>query len=164
MKTRLGRERMLRSNGLFKAAAAVLALGIVLSGCGIFGGGSKNRELILIGTEMLNSCGDEVANTLHLRIFQLSGDSQLSIADLQKLWWDPRKELGDEYVDHIEMILEPGQRIPINLIPADGATIVAVVGNFCQTEGTCWRWVSPIKKISSPTSLTFDKFCVRETR
>ncbi|MBU1698550.1 MAG: type VI secretion system lipoprotein TssJ [Candidatus Eisenbacteria bacterium] len=157
---------MKRRDLVLKFVVGLLMAGVVFSGCGIFGGKTQSRELVLIlnGTDMLNSCGEEVANTLPIRIFQLSGDSQISIASLQGLWWDPEKELGDEFVDQLEMILEPSQRIPMNLKPADGASIIAVVGNFCQTEGSCWKWVSPIDKISSPQALTFDKFCIREAR
>jgi type VI secretion system VasD/TssJ family lipoprotein len=162
---------------------AMLAIGMTLMigapGCGIFGGKSaaktgeltttnapsgEKKEFVLRGGDDLNNCGEGPANALGIRVYQLSGETAITSVPQAALWENDEAELGKELLDKHEMFLDPGatQQVVIDL--SLQARFVAVVGNFCQTEGECWRWVQPVGKIEGKTTLKFARTCVSGVR
>lgn len=161
-----GGSRRLR-DGL-RLAAIVAAVGLI-GGCGIFGGGGDKPEpaagpesitLTLVGAELLNSCDEGVGNALAVRVYQLSGDARISMSALGTLWGSEDAELGKELVDKSELILEPGASVPVKVRPVPGAQFLAVVGNYCKSDGDCWRWVRPLEGVRSKTKLSFGESCI----
>jgi type VI secretion system protein VasD len=160
-----------------------LAIGLALmlgaSGCGIFGGKSaaktgeltttnapsgEKKELVLRGGDDLNNCGEGPANALGVRIYQLSGETAIAGAPQAALWENDEAELGKELLDKHEMFLDPGSTQQVVLDLSLQARFIAVVGNFCQTEGDCWRWVQPVDKLQGKTTLKFARTCVSSVR
>jgi len=150
------------------AALAIGAAGLI-GGCAIFGGGGdkpaappgpKTVTLTFDGAELLNSCDEGVGNALTVRIYQLSGDARISMSALGTLWGNETTELGKELVDKTELILEPGAETPFEISPKTGAQYLAVVGNFCKSDGNCWRWVRPLAEVPSKVTLTCGEHCI----
>lgn len=158
--------------GLAWAAAlgGAFAVAGLIGGCGIFGGGGDKPEqpigpetitLTLEGAELLNSCDEGVGNALAVRVYQLSGDARISMSALGSLWGSEDAELGKDLVDKSELILEPGAKVPVKVHPTAGAQFLAVVGNYCKSEGDCWRWVRPLDEVRSKTTLSFGESCIQ---
>jgi len=159
----------------------VLAAGpglVILSGCGIFGGGDSQPallpevepepepfELVLIGVDRLNSCGEPRGYALAVRVYQLGGDGQIALTSLVDLWKNEQSELGDDIVDRErELLLEPGDTLSVSIDLRPDARFLAVVGYFCESNGECWRWHRPIGDLGPRQSLTFTESCIQETR
>ncbi len=141
----------------------------LIGGCAIFGGGGDKPEappgpktvtLNLAAVDLLNSCDEGVGNALTLRVYQLSGDARISMSALGTLWGNENAELGKELVDKSELILEPGAKVPFEVHPTSGAQYLAVVGNFCKSEGNCWRWIRPLAEIPSKVTLNCSEHCI----
>ncbi len=155
---------------------AVLSLGglaLAAAGCGIFGGGKQaaadgggGREisLVLSAGAKLNTCGDGPANALGVRVYQLGGDRGISGAPQAALWENDEKELGQELLDKQELFLDPGSKQPVTLHLKPKTRAVAVVGNFCRSQGTCWKWVQPVEGMRSEIVLRFGETCVEAAR
>jgi type VI secretion system VasD/TssJ family lipoprotein len=155
---------------------AVLSLGclaLAIAGCGIFGGGkpaaagaNSGREitLVLSAEVKLNTCGDGPANALGVRVYQLGGDRGISGAPQAALWESDEKELGQELLDKQEFFLDPGSTQPVKLRLKPEARAVAVIGNFCRSTGTCWKWVQPVEGMRSEIALRFGETCVEAAR
>jgi type VI secretion system VasD/TssJ family lipoprotein len=150
---------------------ALLLVGLALAGagCGIFGGGKPaaaggdlGREitLVLSADAKLNTCGDGPANALGVRVYQLGGDRGISGAPQAALWENDEKELGQELLDKQELFVDPGSKQPVTLRLKPQARAVAVIGNFCRSEGTCWKWVQPVEGMRSEIALQFGETCV----
>lgn len=143
-------------------AAAALAAG----GCAVFGGGGGAKGgddvgIEFIGAPMLNSCGKEKGNGLAIRVYQLAGDSRIAISALGSLWGNEEKELGKDLIEQSEFFLEPGGKVKAEIVRAPGSQIIAVVGNYCKTEGECWKWYGRYGRVDK---LTFEEFCIKESR
>jgi type VI secretion system VasD/TssJ family lipoprotein len=158
-----------------RRGAVVLLSGLAMTaaGCGIFGGGKSadgggggGREitLVLSAGAKLNTCGDGPANALGVRVYQLGGDRGISGAPQAALWENDQKELGPELLDKQELFLDPGSKQPMTLHLKPQARAVAVVGNFCQSQGTCWKWVQPVEGMRSEIVLRFGETCVEAAR
>lgn len=153
----------------------ICSIAILFSGgCGIFrGGGGGQPEvkkpdkhplvLKFMATDRLNSCGDETGNALAVRVYQLTSDETISGASLSRLWDHEAGELKDDLLDQVERILDPGksETVPVSLKP--GVQSIAVAGNFCKSEGDCWRWIHTLKGLEGQVELTFDEFCIRQS-
>ena len=151
-------------------ALALGCLVLATMGCGIFGGGKSaaagggdGREirLTLTAEEQLNTCGGGgPANALGVRVYQLGSDRGMSSVPQAALWEDDAKELGPELVDRQEYFLDPGatQKVTLRLKPQSRS--LAVVGNFCSSEGTCWKWVRSIEGMRSEIVLRFGETCL----
>jgi type VI secretion system VasD/TssJ family lipoprotein len=144
-------------------------LALATAGCGIFGGGKPaaaggggGREitLVLSAEAKLNTCGDGPANALGVRVYQLGGDRGISGAPQAALWENDEKELGQELLDKQELFLDPGSKQSVTLHLKPEARAVAVIGNFCRSEGTCWKWVQPAEGVNSEIALRFGETCV----
>ncbi len=144
-------------------------LALATMGCGIFGGGKSaapggdGREITLMLTadETLNNCGgDGPSNALGVRIYQLGNDRGILGAPQAALWENDAKELGPELVDRQEYFLDPGgtQKVTLRLKPESRA--LAVVANFCASEGTCWKWVRSTERMRSEMTLRFGGTCL----
>ena len=132
--------------------------------CSLFGrGGPKDVLLILSGTEELNACGGQLGNALSLRIYQLTNDTAIRNLPLQDLWTQDESALGtDKLGSRWDLFLDPGVRDTLKVKLQAGAGYLAVVGNFCDTEGDCWRWIQPTISLGSVVLLEFGKACVEE--
>ncbi len=154
---------------LLRAGAAVL-VAVWVGGCAIFGGGKDQPEpagpqgitFTLTGADLLNSCGEGVGNALAVRVYQLSGDARISMSTLGSLWKDENSELGKELVDKSELILEPGDQVPVSIELKPGTQVIAVVGNYCKSQGDCWRWTRPVAEVPAKVSLVFDEYCIEQ--
>jgi type VI secretion system VasD/TssJ family lipoprotein len=167
-------DRMRDSSRRFRVRLAVLLMAclvVAAAGCGIFGGGKSaagggGREisLVLSAGAKLNNCGDGPANALGVRIYQLAGDRGVSGAPQAALWENDEKELGQELLDKQEFFLDPGAKQPVTLHLKPGTRAIAVVGNFCRSEKTCWKWVQPVEGLRSETVLQFGETCLEAAR
>jgi type VI secretion system VasD/TssJ family lipoprotein len=155
------------------AALSLGCLVLAAAGCGIFGGGKsagagggdgRKITLVLSAEAKLNTCGDGPANALGVRIYQLGGDRGISGAPQAALWENDEKELGQELLDKQELFLDPGSKQPVTMHLKAEARAVAVVGNFCQSQGTCWKWVQPVEGMGSEIVLQFGETCVEAAR
>ena len=151
------------------AMLSLVCLALATAGCGIFtggkpaaagGGGGKAITLVLSAEAKLNTCGDGPANALGVRIYQLGGDRGISGAPQAALWENDEKELGQELLDKQELFLDPGSKQPVTLHLKPGVRAVAVIGNFCKSKGTCWKWVQPVEGMHSEIALRFGETCV----
>lgn len=145
-------------------------LALAATGCGIFGGGKsaaagaddgRKISLVLSADAKLNTCGDGPANALGVRVYQLGGDRGISGAPQAALWESDEKELGPELLDKQEFFLDPGSKQPVTLRLKPQARAVAVIGNFCRSKGTCWKWVQPVEGMRSEIVLRFGETCVQ---
>ena len=157
-------------SGVRQAAAAVL-LATSLAGCfGCGGGGSTTipevdsggdkMTLTLTAGEKLNTCGGDVGRALVVKVYQLRSDSRLSIMSLAQFWDNEQTELADDFIDAKEVVLDPGAQEEMELVTLPEIKFLAVVGNFCETQGDCWRWIRPVDDMDKKTTLTFGEFCV----
>lgn len=152
------------------AAPLLACLVLTTAGCGIFGGGKSSssgagggREvsLVLSAEAKLNTCGDGPANALGVRVYQLGGDRGMAGAPQAALWENDEKELGQELLERQEFFLDPGSKQSVTLRLKPQARAVAVVGNFCRSRETCWKWVQPVEGVRSPIELRFGETCVQ---
>lgn len=167
-----------RASGGGRLAGLVLALALTSAGCGMFGGGKsapvptptgavptgEHKKLRLVAQADLNNCGDGPSNALGVRVYQLVGDAAISGIPQVALWENDEPELGEELVDRQEFFLDPQQTLELELDLMANARFVAVVGNYCRTEGDCWRWIQPIDKLGGETTLTFGPTCMGPAR
>ncbi len=167
----MGQALVARRTVRLVLGTAAVALAFAASGCAIFGGGGDKAPpapepvvLTLAGVDNLNSCGEGVGNALGVRIYQLTGDGRISISTLASLWSNDTAELGDELVDKTELILEPGDKTPVTLNIKPTANVVAVVGNYCKSDGDCWRWFTPASEMKGKSQLTFGEYCIEEAK
>ncbi len=155
------------------AVLSLVCLALATAGCGFFGGGKpaaagggggKEITLVLSAAARLNTCGDGPANALGVRVYQLGGDRGISGAPQAALWENDEKELGQELLDKQELFLDPGSKQSVKLHLKPEARTVAVVGNFCRSEGACWKWVQPVEGMRSEIALRFGETCVEAAR
>lgn len=142
---------------------ALISLGLLLTGlsagCGLLGGGAKTGgvevapagdekiELLLQASDKLNVCEDDLPNVLVVRIYQLAGDAAIGLTTQTRLWEDDEAELKESLLERREEILEPGQTLKLEVTSKEGATHLAIAGNFCRAKGDCWRWVGEWKDL-----------------
>lgn len=158
---------MSRKRSGWARAAAMIGAGLLVSATGLVGCGGGPPEvkevrygLTLVGGEKLNTCGQAYSNALVVHVYQLSSEARISIADLDQLSGDARAELGDDLVDVEEIVLEPGARMDVDILAKPDVAYLAVVGNFCETRGDCWRWIKPVAEFNAAVKLEFGEFCI----
>jgi predicted component of type VI protein secretion system len=125
-----------------------------LSGCGIFGGkkavppGGSVKDLIFVlsAGDTLNNCGKGPSNALGVRVYQLSADTRMAGLPQSTLWEDDATGLGEELLAKQEW----------------RTRWVAVVGNFCKSEGECWKWLGAADQLKSKTVFHFGAVCIKE--
>jgi len=146
--------------GLGAIHLALLVL--LLTGCSLIGIGSKDGtkeyDLIFEASPKLNSCGGEFGNALVVRVYELNSDLAISIVSLAQLWDNEDTELADQLLNQQETVLEPNQAGQLEL--ETEAEYLAVVGNFCQTEGKCWLWIRKRKDLEDKIQLSFGETCI----
>ena len=160
----------------FGIFAASLVVGV--TGCGIFGGGKtaspemtspravpgdETTKLRLVAGADLNNCGDGPANALGVRVYQLAGTAIDGVPQAS-LWENDEAELGEELLDRQEFFLDPGQEQEIELTLARNAGFLAVVGNYCRTDGECWRWIQAVDEVKGETVIKFGASCLGPAR
>ncbi len=145
--------------GVVLAAVVVM----VVTGCSLFGlGGPKTTHLILTGDAKLNNCGGQLGNALAIRVYQLSGDAAIRDLPLLEVWQHDRERLGDQLLEYHEIFIDPGSRDTLSLKALPACAFLAVVGNFCNAEGDCWRWMRPVDDLPKEVWLTFGEACIVE--
>ncbi len=171
-------------NGV-KGSALVLSA-VLLTGCGILGGGKEAPQggiekvatpsvesmkagetatkLVLAAKDRLNTCGAEQSNILVVRVYQLKSDGALIGASLSQLWDHESDELKGDLLEQAEFVLEPGQQQEVSISSKSGATVLAIVADFCSTNGECWRWIRPWKSVGSNKKLVFGETCIEESK
>ena len=134
----------------------LLVLLITMQGCSLFGRGSSRVRLVLNGAERLNACGGVVGNALGIRIYQLKDRAAIEKATLLTLWQDDQSVLGDDFVSREgDLMLAPGAREIRDIEIRPEANYLAVVGNFCQVEGSHWCWFLSVRSLGSQVTLSF---------
>lgn len=168
------------------AAPVIFTALLLLSGCGILGGGKEapaggiekvatpeaetvkageeDTKLLLVGSDKLNDCGGEQANILVVRVYQLRSDGALVGASLSRIWDHEKEEFGDDLLDQAEFVIEPGRQQEISISSKAGASVLAVAGDFCASTGECWRWVRPWKSVGSAAKLVFGSGCIESAK
>ncbi len=153
----------------------VIALSLIVSvglpGCGC-GGSEPVAEIDTAGDkvsfrfvcdEKLNSCGDDIGRALVVRIYELTSDSKISIMGLAQFWDNEEAELGEEFLKSTEVILDPGGSQDPEFETHRDTKVIAVIGNFCETQGECWRWVRPMDALDGRITLTAGEYCLQDT-
>ncbi|NNF06744.1 MAG: type VI secretion system lipoprotein TssJ [Candidatus Eisenbacteria bacterium] len=151
----IGRRFVLFSFLLIAAATLV--------GCG-GGGGPKVEQYTFrfTGAENLNNCSSDFANTLVVRVYQLKSDEQITIADLADLWQSD-EELGADFVRKDEVVVVPNEQQELEVLAGGDVKFLAVVGNFCETDGDCWRWISPMEGLDSTIKISCGATCLSQS-
>ncbi len=150
-----------------RAALAIVLLLAVIFGtqsCSLFGhgGGPRTVKLILTGSAELNACGGQLGNALSLRIYQLAGETAIIDARLAQLWERDNSLLEKELIARTDRFLDPGATDTLAVTFQPNTTHLAVVGNFCNAEGDCWRWIKSIDSLPAEIRLVFSEACIAE--
>lgn len=156
-----------------RAAAVAVFLGVSLGGCFGCGGGApapavdvveegggKQRSMEFKASDKLNTCGGEVGRALVVKVYQLRSDARISIMSLSQFWDNEQAELAEDFISAKEVVLDPSGTETFELITEPDIKFLAVVGNYCETQGDCWRWIIPADRLQDHTSLTFNEFCI----
>lgn len=111
------------------ALLALLFIGIVAGGC------KGPLEMTVAGEPELNGGG----NAVIVRIYQLRSDTNFRGATVETFWQDDHAALGNEYVDHRQMLLYPNQveTIPIELNKE--ARYVGIAADLREPDQDRWR-------------------------
>ena len=154
-------SRVARAAGACAALSFVVALGSCAKVPVV--GGKPQISLRLSSTADANSCGRGTGNSLYFRVLQLSDATAVSSLSLAQLWDKEDKVLGAALVAKSEDVIDAASRREIKIERNPGAKAIVVVGNFCKTEGSCWRVIRPV---SAGTSLTLqvDASCLSEAK
>ena|GEM_PF-4732567 len=137
-----------------------------LMGSGCFGGGGpkeKKISLTLVGAENLNNCGEELANPLVIRVYKLSAESKINSLGLVQLWGNEKDVLKGELLSQEEIVLNPGQTREVDVLADLDTSFLGIAGNFCETQGDCWRWVSAVDAMKGKVKITFKETCLEVT-
>jgi type VI secretion system protein VasD len=141
------------------APAALLALGMVLSACSIFGGGGDGKpEPIKVRVDAaprLNPDEHGRALTTVVRIYQLKNASKMESAEFEDLYRREKELLGEDLVQVDELEVPPGQQVGKTISREKGAQYVAAVALFRRPGGFSWRSIVELPKPSRRAELTF---------
>lgn len=123
---------------------AVVALMVVLSGCGLLpgGGGAKTPRpvrLTVTAGERLNPDDEGRSLPTAIRVFQVASTAKASGAELLDLLRDPGAVLGEDLLATEELLVQPGERIERTVAREKGARALLVVGLFRRPSGVAWR-------------------------
>ena len=126
-------------------------------------GGKPQISLKLSSSADANSCGRGTGNSLYFRVLQVSDATAISSLSLAQLWDKEDKVLGPALLAKSEDVIDAASRREIKIERNSAAKAIVVVGNFCKTEGACWRVIRPV---SAGTSLTLqvDASCLTEAK
>lgn len=146
------------------AWAAGVVLLCLLSGCSSlpFIGGKPKANVKMTAAANCNDCGKGVGAPLRYRILQLRDGSVLTGVSAADLWDKEEKLLGAAFIARSQdMVIEPGAKKSLTVELDPEARAVAVVGDFCKTQGSCWYYVRNRKGGGVGISLVAEAACVR---
>lgn len=126
-------------------------------------GGTPMLSIKISSTPDANSCGRGTGNSLYFRILQVSDANTVTGLALAQLWDKEDKVLGPALLAKNEEVIDAGSSRELKLERNAAAKAVVVVGNFCNTEGTCWRIIHPASA-GSKLTLMVDASCLRQTK
>lgn len=92
----------------------------------------------------LNPSASGQSLTTQVKVFELKAATRFNAADLDDLWRDSKKVLGDELVQQNEVSVDPGATVDVGFPRDANAAFVAAVGLFRQPNGTTWRALAPL--------------------
>jgi type VI secretion system VasD/TssJ family lipoprotein len=165
-------ERLVRKAlRLAPAMAALLVLGASF-GCAAMGKGTPKGgrvTLKLTATSRLNNCGKSVPQRLYYRVIQVTDAAPLAGMKLENIWDRESEMLGGAFISRgSDLSIEPNASRPDPPVTLDPRTkAVVVIGNFCQTQGSCYYFSLAIpekKKKALALDLTADSTCIGPTR
>jgi type VI secretion system VasD/TssJ family lipoprotein len=137
-------------SGLARGAAACAAV-LAISGLASCAkvpvvGGKPQVAIRLASSPDANSCGRGTGNSLYYRVLQVTDASGVASLSLAQLWDKEDKVLGAALLAKSEDVVDAGAVREIRIERNPKAKAVVVVGNFCKTDGTCWRVIRPVSK------------------
>ena len=160
-------SRQMRTLARLAGSVSLVLVCLAGSSCSIFGGGgpapqSEPLTVVLEGAEDLNTCGRDAANALAVRIYQLGASTAATAIPQARLWEADEEELAKDLVYRRELFLNPGTEQACELSGHAEAHYLMVAGNFCQTEGECWRWIGPMPEKDRKLTLRFGPTCIEQ--
>ena len=90
----------------------------------------------------------------------LSASTNATAIPQARLWEADEEELAKDLVYRRELFLNPGAELPCELPPKAEARYLMVAGNYCMTEGECWRWIGPMPEKGKDFTLRFGPTCI----
>jgi type VI secretion system VasD/TssJ family lipoprotein len=155
-------DTMLSRIARLAPACAVL---LVLASCAKVPlvGGKPTIGLKLSSSADANSCGKGTGNSLYFRVLQLSDATAVASLSLAQLWDKEEKVLGPALLAKSEDVIDAASRRELKIPRDPKAKAIVIVGNFCKTDGTCWRVIRPV---SAGTNITLqvDASCLSEAK
>jgi type VI secretion system VasD/TssJ family lipoprotein len=136
---------------------------LLLAACLVAGCGGTTDRIVLTSSPRLNMCNGVDPHPVVVRIYYLRGASKFSRADFEALWENDTAVLGDDRIQVIERTLNPREQLPVSLSrsgPAQEATSIGVVANFCRPGEGCWRRFVPIEKAKAEIQVHVDEGCL----
>jgi type VI secretion system VasD/TssJ family lipoprotein len=149
--------------GLFEVSRYGRKALLLLAACLVAGCGGTTDRIVLTSSPRLNMCNGVDPHPVVVRIYYLRGASKFSRADFEALWENDTAVLGDDRIQVIERTLNPREQLPVSLSrsgPAQEATSIGVVANFCRPGEGCWRRFVPIEKAKAEIQVHVDEGCL----
>jgi type VI secretion system VasD/TssJ family lipoprotein len=148
-------------------AGALLLLGVAgwLGGCCTLGLRSctVTDAITITGAGTLNSC-DGNNHSVTVRIYSLTATDAFAKGDLDVIWADEGKGLGDQKAGLKEITVAPGQPAQeFQLARPKGCVALGVVANFCTQSPGCWNKLINLEKGSSRVLIKLEKVCLTAT-
>jgi type VI secretion system VasD/TssJ family lipoprotein len=144
--------------------AVLVIAGSVMASCAKVPvvGGPPMVNLELEASESCNACGRDNGYPLTFRLLQVSDLSLLTGISLAQLWDREESVFGDALIATSEDVIDPGTTRKLKIKRSPEANAVILVGNFCQSQGTCWHMVQPLKGGGSTRlKVVIDETCMR---
>jgi type VI secretion system VasD/TssJ family lipoprotein len=128
----------------------ICLLVLSVSGCGLFGGGAKPQQPIVIqqpvvqryelnftivGEEEMNDGG----NVVELNVFRLKDATNFNLIRRTTFLADAETELGDDLIDVQRVILRPKETKTITFQSDDAFKYIGVAADFYKPHPTEWR-------------------------
>lgn len=124
----------------------LLAGVLAVAGCSAVGLGGKSVRVEVDATADCNSCGRPSGYPLTYRVLQVTDPSAVTGMTLTQLWDHEDKLLGPALLDRREAYVDPGRSSVLPVERKPGVTAVIVVGDFCESHGSCWFYVQPLSR------------------
>jgi len=101
--------------------------------------------LRLSASPNVNPDSGGVPKPLRVRVLQLASTKALSQADFLAVDADPGKAPGPDRLAAEDLVVTPGQTIPVDSEATPGTRFVGVVGGYFAFDRAQWRAWGPIK-------------------
>ena len=131
-------------------------LGLVLGGCGLFGGGASSSAMetpelppgpvavTLVGQADMNGGG----NAARLYLYPLGSDAAFLATPLRAFWDDPEGALGDDLTGSVrDATVRPGSATDLEEVTLAGAPFLGIAADLRQPDGDRWRAVLPASQV-----------------